>query len=417
MNIKHKGALALAFVIFELSFWSIFLKIGGTSIGLIPQLFYGFLVGFIVSLSISLIRDKGSGLRSVVKNPNMLVLIIIMGLLNNAFTQLFLGVGTLGTNPSIGAIVYRSWPIIIALLTPLVVKQRVRKLQTLATVLGFVGIYVILNGGVLFNFNLATTLFIGALLVAALCTSFSGLFMNRYTFDAFGAVVMFNLSSLIFVAVLAFITHTSLNVTFTVGSAISVLFLGAFAYGIGTALVYYVIKVFGPLLFGNVALSIPFFTIVLSAFLTGTQIKAYYIVAALLISSGIMLQRYGSVIPERITKRGSLSRITLFDVTGAFVSNRSQLITKQVRGGGRALAIKLDDETIYHDDLHRWIFEKRNCIVFTNIEPLKDSKPEEIAFINDIMGMQKGGTALIAMGEPESIEDAFEEFASVSKKV
>jgi drug/metabolite transporter (DMT)-like permease len=408
MNVKHKAALALAFVVFELSFWSIFLKIGGSSIGLIPQLFYGFLVGLMVALVISFARDRGRALYSTVKKPQVLLLIAFMGLLNNAFTQLFLGIGTLGTNPSIASVVYRSWPIMIALLTPIIVGQKVKKIQTAATILGFFGIYLILSGGTLFSFNIATTLFIGALLVAALCTSFSGLFMNKYTFDPFATVVLFNLSSLIFITSLAMVTGTSLSVSFTVASAVSVLFLGVFAYAIGTAMVYYVIKVFGPLLFGNVALTVPFFTIFLSALITDTPIKWYYILAALLISAGIILQRSGSLRLERVTKKKSLNKTTIFDVTGAFISNKSQTISKGIAGGSRAFAMKLGS-TGFDETLHGRLFQ--NCIAFTSKSPHSDVTNAEIDFINDIMGA-KDNEVLIAMGNPKDLESGFDNFIS-----
>ena len=408
MKVRYKAALALAFIVFELSFWSIFLEIGGSSIGLIPQLFYGFLVGLAVSLAISLIKDKGKSLYAIAKQPSTLLLIAFMGLLNNAFTQLFLGIGTLGTNPSIGSVVYRSWPIMIALLTPIIVGQRVKKIQTAATVLGFLGIYIILSGGTLFSLNIATTLFIGILLLAALCTSLSGLFMNRYTFDPFATVVVFNLASLAFIALLSMTTGTSLLVSFTSASAVSVLFLGVFAYGIGTALVYYVIKIFGPLLFGNAALTVPFFTIVLSALIINTQIKAYYILAALLISAGILMQRPGSIRMERLTKRSSLTGTTVFDVTGAFIGNKNQSIIDRISGGGRAFAVKVP-VTGFDEKLHGRLF--RGCIVFTNKKLHPSVTKDEIDFINEIMGT-KNAEVLIAMGDPKDLENGFADFVS-----
>ncbi len=414
MNIKQKAALALAFVVLELSFWSIFLEIGGKGIGIIPQLFYGFLVGFVVSLAVSLAVDRGKGLVSIVKNQNMLLLIIFIGLLNNAFTQLFLGMGTLGTNPSIGGVVYRSYIIMVALLAPIVIRQKVKKMQLLASLIGFLGIYIILSGGTLFTFNTSTLPFIGLLLVAALCTCFSALFFNKYTFNVFGAVVIFNLSSLIFIAMLAFTTNTSLIVAFTPGSIISILFLGAFAYGIGSSLVYYSIKIYGPLLFGNVILLVPFLTIFLAALTTGTPIMAYYLVAAVLMSIGVLLQRHYSMATERATTKKQLRGLTIFDISGAFVGNKSPTIVNQIMGGNRALGIKLDKDTAYDSTQHGDMFRKRNCIAFTNMEPHEDVRPEEMEFINDVLGVGTEERVLVAIGPPENIENAFEEFSSSS---
>ncbi len=409
MNVRQKAMLALAFVVLELSFWSIFLKIGGSSIGIIPQLFYGFLVGFIVSLAVSLIVDKGRGLVSIAKNRNMLLVIIVIGLLNNALTQLFLGMGTLGTNPSIGAIVYRSYIILVALLAPIIIRQKVKKMQWLAAIISFLGIYIILSGGTLSTFNASTLPFIAMLLVSALCTTFSALFMNKYTFNVLGAVVMFNLSSLIFMALLAFATHTSLAISFAAGPAISVIFLGIFAYGIGSSLVYYSIKVYGPLLFGNVILLVPFLSVFLAALITGTQIMTYYLAAAALISAGVVLQRryFGAV--ERATSKKLPEGLTIFDITGAFVGNKSPIITNQIMWGNRALAIKLGKIEEYDHAQTEEVFKKRDCIAFTNIEPHKDVRQEEMEFIKETLGVGSEERVLVAIGDPKRLESAFED--------
>ncbi len=412
MNVRQKAALALAFVVFELSFWSIFLKIGGSSIGIIPQLFYGFLVGFVVSLVLSIAVDRGKGIASIAKDRRMLLMVIIIGLLNNALTQLFLGMGTIGTNPSIGAVVYRSYVIFAALLLPFVVRQKVKKMQLLACVVGFLGVYVVLSGGTLLTFNPSTLPYMVLLLIAALCTTFSSLFITKYTFNMFGAVVLFNLFSLIFMAVLAAATHTSLSVAFTPVSIISILFLGAFAYGIGSSLVYYSIKVYGPLLFGNVILVVPFLSIVFAALVAGTPIMSYYLIAAVLMSAGVLLQRRYSKVMERATSKKLLEKLPVFDVTGAFIGNKSPEIANQILGGNRALAIKLDKNTIYEDSQHGGMFRKRNCLAFTNVRPTNDIKREEIEFINDVLGHEANETILIAIGNPDSLEGAFEEFTS-----
>ena len=82
----------------------------------------------------------------------------------------------------------------------------------------------------------------------------------------------------------------------------------------------------------------------------------------------------------------------------------------------RALAIKLDDSMGYDDEIHGGIFKRRSCIAFTNAETRLDSRPEEIDFINDVMGTKGGGTVLIAVGDPESIENAFEEYGVSAAK-
>ena len=411
MKIQYKAAIALAIVVCEISLWSIFLQIGGSTIGILPELFYGFLVGSIVSVSISLAKDKGKGLISIARKPNMLAVMLVAGLLNDILTQLFLGIGTLGTNPTIGSIVFRSWVILVALFTPLVLRQKVNALQLFATLIGFFGIYIVLSGGTLFTFSISQTPFIGILFMAAICSVSSILIMNRYNVDTAGAIAIFNIVSLAVASMLILATSTSISVAFTPITVFSILFLGVIAYGIGTMLYYHSVKVLGSLITGNSILLVPFLTIVFSFLIVGTPIKFYYILAAIFTSVGIILQRRYSSHPERITEKGALSRLRIFDVTGAFANNSSYVISNHLAGGNRAFAIKLDSK--FDEQLHGPIFLRHQCMAFTNVKPHVGTQADEIEFINDVMGLKEGEIAVIGIGDPKSLEMSFEEFVTV----
>ena len=412
MKTSYKGTIALTLGIVEVAFWSIVLQVGGSRIGILPLLFYGFLIGSVASVALSLAMNRGRGLASIIRQPKLLGLMLLAGLLNDLFTQLFLSVGTLGTNPSMASILYRTWPIFVLLLTPLVLKHKVKRLQYLATAIGFFGVYIVASSGALFTVGVAQLPYVGVLILAALCSSSSILIMNRYNTDTAGAIAIFNVFSFAAIAILVLLTHTSINIVFTLPVILSLLFLGVVAYAAGTMIYYYAIKTLGSLVTGNAALAVPFLTIVFAFLLIGTPIETYYIIAALLISAGIILQRYKSVLPERITKTHLLRKVTLFDVTSTFISNRSLAITHQISGGSRAFAVRLNRG--FDEKLHRNLFESRDCIVFTNKRPHPCITSAEINFINEIMGT-KNDEVLIAMGDPKDLENAFADFVSMTE--
>ncbi len=409
MKISYKGAVALAIVVFEISLWSIFLQIGGSGIGLLPELFYGFLVGSVFSVAVSLAHDRGKGLASIMRNPKLLLIMFAAGLFNDILTQLFLGIGTLGTNPSIGSIVFRSWVIMVALFTPIVLKQKVGTKQLLSTFIGFLGIYIILSGGTIISFNYTQVPFIGILLLAAACSTVSILIMNKYNTDTIGTIALFNIASLMFVAVLMFITGTNLVVAFPPEILFSILFLGIIAYGAGTMLYYYSIKILGPLVTGNSVLMVPFLTILFSFLIVGTPIKFYYIIAASLTGIGVVFQHRYSSNSKRITQKKALEQINIFDITSAFISNPGLEIKEHMVGDNRAFAIKLNNAD-FDWKLHADIFKKRGCMVFTNKNPHREARNEEIMFINDVLGLDEGDTALIGLGNPQNLESSLEEF-------
>lgn len=413
MKVSYKAAVALVLAVLEVSFWSIVLQIGGSRIGLLPELFYGFLIGSIASVAISIAVNRGRGLVAMARHPKLFGIILIAGLLNDLLTQLFLGFGTLGTNPSIGSILYRTWPIFVALLTPLILRHKVKRVQYLATLIGFLGVYFIVSSGTLFSVSTSQMPYIAALMLAAFASTFSILIMNKYNADTTGAIAVFNVSSFIAVAALALATNTSISISFTPTVVASLLFLGVVAYAIGTTLYYFAIKSLGPLITGNVSLTVPFLTIVFSFLLVGTPIEPYYIIAALLISAGVVIQRRYSARQERVTKSRILDRFTIFDVTGAFIGNRSPEIMKIIAGENRAFAMRLKGGRL-DEKAHKGVFGKYGCISFTNKRPHASTTSDEIATINEAMNLGDGEAALIGLGQPDRLEDAFAEFVSKS---
>ena len=118
--------------------------------------------------------------------------------------------------------------------------------------------------------------------------------------------------------------------------------------GIGAALFYYSSKVFSTSTFGVSTLATPFLTIVLSFALLGSPMKFYYFLAAILMGIGILLQDKDALrAPERLKKVKNPKHVQMYDVTSAFVEAQAEDIKAYVKGGGRALAIKLKDARDY----------------------------------------------------------------------
>lgn len=410
MKVSQRSAVTLAVLVLIFTMYPILLQIGGTTIGLVPQLFYAFFVGFVASLVLSFATDRCKGLISIMSNPKMLLGIVAAGIINNAIRQLFLGYGTLGTNPNIASIVYRSWVIIAAVFTPIVLKNRIGKIQSFAIFLGFLGLYLTVSGGAPLAFDYSDAPYMGFVLISAFCSATITLAMSKYTFNIYGAAAVFNLVSFALLGIIAAATGTSLTVNFPPSSIFTVAFLGVFGFAIATSLYYHAVKLSGPQIVGNAMLAIPFVTFALSAIILSLPIEPYYIIAALLISAGYLLQKRYSSAPERITTKGALKRTTVYDITGAFSGNRGKTIANHIKGGNRAFAIKTGRSPINRPV--RNMFAKRNCTVFTSNRPHPEMDHDEVVFTREILNLRKGETALIGIGRPNNLEDAFGEFVA-----
>ncbi len=413
MKLIHKGMVALVIVTLELSLLPILLEVGGKSIGVVHQLFLAFLMGSVVSIGYCYFSDRLHGFFSIVKSRNVFLIILLAGLLNDVVSQIFLGYGTIGTNPSIAAVIFRSWVVIVAILTPFILRQRVSRMQIFATFVGFLGIYIIATGGSFIPVNTSQLPFVGLLFASALASVFPNLAMKKYNVDIPSAIALFNVSSFVLSLFILIGTHQSLIVpNMSASTLITILFIGIMTYGIGTTLYYYSLKIFGPLFMGNSILLVPFFTIFLSFVIIGTSIKSYYLIGAALLSVGVIMQRKYFSAPEVVKSRKF--SLPLFDVSGAFVNNRNPVIYHYIKNDGKAFVIRIE----HKKDLisASKIFSKYDCLAFTNRVPHPNVQPEEIRFIEDMMGAKNKDTLLIGIGNPITLERSFDElFYEVSK--
>ncbi len=407
MKLGHKALLALSAAVIELAAYPIPLAYAGKDIGTVQLLFYVFLTGSAASLIIGIARDGLRGIREIVLNRNTLAIVLLVGLFNDAISQMLLGIGAANTNPSIAAILYRSWVIMAAIMVPFALKQRVGKAQYAALLVGFVGIYLMAAGPGVAGINSLEAPFLVLILASAFVVTLANLFMKMYNADTFSSVAIFNFVSLAFFAALAVGTGTSLSVNFTPAVTFAILFLGIITYTLGTTLYYYAFRILGPIFAGNAMLIVPFMTIPLSYLALGTPMRAIYIVAALMLSAGIVLQRkHSSSAPERIKRREHMhAAVRLFDVTGAFTDNKHVSVLSHISGTQRSFAMvaaRIDNENTVIEQ-----FADKGCLAFTSRNPPQCVTEKEISFISDALGVGNDATVVIAMGRPEVLEDVF----------
>ena len=414
MRISRKGALALAIALLELSFLPIMLGVGGAKIGSIQLLFYTFIVAAAVSLPISYVYDK-EGLLKLLKSRKSLAIIVVAGLCNNAVSQLLLSVGTVGTNPSISAIVFRSWILIAALMTPFILRIKVSKAQLGVTVLGFMGLYLMVSNGTALSINMAQLPYLSMLIASAAVYSISPLIMRLYNTSLTASIAVFNITSVAFMALIAPVFHTSLAITFTVQSAGIILFLGVVTYGIGTTLYFYSYRRLNPIFVSNAIFAVPFMTIFLSALLVGTPIKAYYIYSlAIIVAAVVVQQRLATKVSEHISRERELKRIQIFDVTSAFVNNNDMM--ELMREDGRALAVKQGMAGLDIKE-HAALFDKHRCLFFTNLQVHDKVNTSEIEFISEVVGLQPNEVVLVGVGNAADVERAIAGFTKSQKTV
>lgn len=411
MKISQWGLFALAIVIIESAFVPVAIETGGLQIGVVPLLFYTMLIGSVVGAFASYMDDKFRGFLSLFSRK-MFLPMLTAGLLGYAVTLLLQNIGTIGTNPSISAIVWRSWIIMLAVLTPITLRQRVTKREFLGIGIGFISLYIVMTGGQLIGISAQEIPFIMILLLSGLAVTMSTLMLKMYNASTTGFNLLATLSSLLFTGILVFFYHANISISFSTSTLLSLVVLGVMDTGLAAILYYEVFKTFTNAFVSSFFLTVPFLTILLSSLLLHTPIEGYYIVAAVLLSIAILIiSKDASKAPEYLKSKGIMEQMQIFDITSAFVNNRDPTINSYTTGSRRALAIKLSEKK-FNNVEHRPIFQKRDCLAFTTDAPHTGTSGEEMEFINDIMGVKNGESVLVGMGETASIEGAFQDFVS-----
>jgi len=146
MKMKTRGYLLIALAVTELSLLPVLLGLAVVNIAPLELLFYTFLVGtatsFVALIFAALIfAKKLKHLFYILLNPKTLSILVIAGVFNYAFAQLFLTIAIKGTNPIVASLISKLWPLFLAIMLPFTVRIKISRMQLIALFIGFVGVY------------------------------------------------------------------------------------------------------------------------------------------------------------------------------------------------------------------------------------------------------------------------------------
>ena len=405
MRMKTKGYILISLAVIELSLLTVVSGLGVANISVLQLLFYSFLTSTAVSFLALLASKRLRLLLNLFANKKAFSVLVIAGILNYAVAQLFLTIAVKGTNPIVVSLILKLWPIFLALMLPFTLKIKLHKGQFVALLLGFMGVYFLATHGSIMP-KLFGIFFIGIGILSTLSTASSNVLIRSQNQDVFSEVFIFNASSLLFVVLLILI----FNVHFTPMNSyaiISFLFLGGISYSLGALMFFYTFRMFDPLLMSNATYATPILTIIFSNLILGTKFYMYYAYSfALIITALIIQQHYASKAPTYVTNKHKQTMMPIFDLSGAFVNTKNSEIINAIGRSGRALGVKLSTEL--NPDLID--AGKYGCIIFTTKHHKGYVSPEELEFIEEIIGANENDDVLVCVGKQEMAEQAIKDY-------
>jgi drug/metabolite transporter (DMT)-like permease len=422
MKIKTFDYLMLAVAVLLAGLIPIVYKLG-SDINPLTLAFFISLVGTVVSLGVVLYKGTGEKVIEYLSGRRSLAAMLVTGLFTFTALTLIFSYTTHYTTAALVAVIYRSWPLLVLVLAPLMMRERITKMEMLGVAIGFGGLAaVFLNGtGASLPVALipfAVLIFIGALLDAVTCVV-----QKRYHYELTSSIFIYNLISFLVLLPLA-LYFNAVSFSLALDAVAAIAFLGVLQNVMMTFFFVYAFRSIKTAVAGNAFLLAPFVTMVLGAAFLSEPIIPSYIVIAASVGIGLlvvgMAPKTGNYITKNKKHETTASLPTIYDVTSAFVGTKSNAINAAIQGNGRVLAFykktngpeKVASGLGAVSAMRDAMSTSGDCFIFTNKEPTGEVRASEFEYIKDIVGHDDGDLLVLGAGKPESVEAAFGEIHS-----
>ena len=159
---KFQGYFIIIFAVFTWSFSEIIVKLLQGSVGAYSLSFFRYFIGGIFLLFILLIKRDFSGIKKMVNNN--LVLIIVASCFASGIANIIYFIGVSNSQANVAATIYSTYPIWISIYSIYILNERSNlKLKFIGIIFGLVGVTILMT-----NFNFLN-LFLPDLCTFSLC--------------------------------------------------------------------------------------------------------------------------------------------------------------------------------------------------------------------------------------------------------
>jgi drug/metabolite transporter (DMT)-like permease len=386
----------------------IMLKIASQNINIYEYLFFTFLVALPVSFSFILIRKKTGRLISSVMNAKELAFIAFLGILNYGMLEYGLFYAEKYISVPLATVIYRTFPLVMLIFLPIMLRERISKYQLVALILAFAGLYLAVSGGSISLFSNANIPVIALVIAIAFSMAYASTAIKKYSFDMEIAIFIFNLAAFLFFAAL-FVAVKAPMQPINSSALMAILYVGI-VYNVFVGLMYYgALRMIKTTFVTNIYFLSPFLTFLFSWLILGEQIYLYYIIIAVLVSIGLLIQKFDKKGGTYLSRNKKREETVFHDVTSAFINTNVPYIYDSIKSGGRVLAIKMDkDEYNQIDGNALSKFNNGKTMLYTdsNTSYINAQQKE---FIGEIIGLNDDELAVMCTGNTEASEKALSE--------
>ncbi len=371
------------------------------------DIFEFFMLTYLATIPFALLlvhfAKKGGKVVEYLKNRKMLAVIVLVGFLSYIPIEFIVSYSEHFVTASLTAVVFRTYPLLMLVFLPIVLKERLSKLQLVALLLAFAGLYIALTAGnIMANpFGRIDPYIVLLLAGGALAYAFGSTVGKKYAFDMEAGVFLFNLSLFILFAAL-FVVGGARGSPISIADLFAILYVSIANNIIGFYMYFSALRVLKTTMVTNFYFLSPFITVLAASLVLGEAIKAYYIVVAALVAVGLVIQKFDTYGGTYAQKQKAV-RLTIFDVTSAFINERENAFADAVENGEKVLAVKL------HGRHYPLVKEMSGAGEYGMIYTSRDDafRKESGEFVKDILGAGSDDMAVIKIGTPTECEGFF----------
>lgn len=404
MKLKEKAYAMLAFSTVWAALQPVLMSFGrGAAMSSFFVVLY--VSAIIASLAFVGYRRRFKEVGAALRNPKSLLVLLTIGIVLFLPTEYGVTYAENYVGASLVAVMLRTSPLLMLILLPTVLRERLSKHQIAALGLGFVGIYIAVSGGNLLgifqNSNAGIVMVLAAL---AFVYAFSIILVKRYMFDMSVIMLFAGIAMLFLVLSISAVSGMSFQPLSAEQAAIAV-FIGIFYNVINYSIYYYAARQVKATMASNILSLSPFLTFIFAGAILGQPVYPYYIIIALLSVAGIVIQSFDKVggTYKAANHKSNVGRMTIFDVTGIFAGTGESGINAAINSGGRVLAVKIEKEHAQHVDA---MMMEGSSGVYTDAH---DGIRDEAQFVKDVLGTREGEFAVMKAGKLDDGEKFFDD--------
>lgn len=309
-----------------------------SNIGYVQLLLLVSIAGTAASALLMLLEGTQGEVAYYLTHPRPFALMALWAVLVYTLLELIFGYSTHYVSASLAAVIYRTYPLMLVLMAPFILRERISAWDLAGVAVGFSGLVLALalSGGL--GISRAAMPFVPLLLLGAFFDALASAVSKRYYYDIYSSIFMYNALSLLVFLALALATGSFTLRGMTPVDWAAVAFLGVFQNVLLTYAFVGSLRVTNTALASNLYLLSPFITVVLSYLLLGERMFLSYFIIAAAVAAGVVIHLALSESPGFIAGQ-PVEGFKVYDVTSAFVGTKNREIYEAMRGEGRVLGL------------------------------------------------------------------------------